>query len=313
MPAFCLLACFVTRASAADWPARVFAPYMYVGADDNFQLAQCDQACGQKYYTLAFIIADPHANPAWDGRFPVEKNFFASQIAAIRRLGGDVIVSFGGEGGTELALADHDAISLQAKYQAVIDRYKLSWLDFDIEGDALSNQEANAHRNTALAALQKTNPRLIISYTLPVDPSGLSGDSQKLLTDAKARGLNVSSVNIMTMYFGVEFFSKGKTMSDLSIASALKAHDQCAQIDPAITLGLTPCIGQNGDSSQIFSEEDARALEKWASGQPWVSSLSFWCSNRDAGRPNEGNDSTFSGVAQKPWAFTLIFQPFTAR
>ena len=45
-------------ASAADWPARVFAPYMYIGAGDHFQLTECDDACGQKFYTLAFIIAD---------------------------------------------------------------------------------------------------------------------------------------------------------------------------------------------------------------------------------------------------------------
>ena len=41
----------------AGWPARVFAPYLYVGAGDNFKLTDCDDQCGQKFYTLAFIIA----------------------------------------------------------------------------------------------------------------------------------------------------------------------------------------------------------------------------------------------------------------
>ena len=43
--------------SRAEWPARVFAPYMYLGQGDNFKLTDCDDACGLKYYTLAFIIA----------------------------------------------------------------------------------------------------------------------------------------------------------------------------------------------------------------------------------------------------------------
>ena len=43
--------------AAADWPSRVFAPYMYLGAGDNFKLTACDDACGQKFFTLAFIIA----------------------------------------------------------------------------------------------------------------------------------------------------------------------------------------------------------------------------------------------------------------
>ena len=39
-------------ASAANWPARVFAPYMYIGAGDHFQITECDDACGQKFYTI---------------------------------------------------------------------------------------------------------------------------------------------------------------------------------------------------------------------------------------------------------------------
>ncbi len=39
------------------WPDRVFAPYMYLGSGDSFKLTDCDDACGLKHYTLAFIIA----------------------------------------------------------------------------------------------------------------------------------------------------------------------------------------------------------------------------------------------------------------
>ena len=69
----------------AGWPARVFAPYMYMGAGDNFKLTECDDQCGQKFYTLAFIIARQdgygknavyHPEPSWDGRVPIGQNFY---------------------------------------------------------------------------------------------------------------------------------------------------------------------------------------------------------------------------------------------
>jgi chitinase len=221
------------------------------------------------------------------------------------------MVSFGGAGGTELAIVETNAEALEAKYQSVIDRYKLTWLDFDIEGDSLSDTEANQRRNAVLAKLQAKNTGLIISYTLPVDPNGISDKSQRVLADAKVKGVKVHSANLMTMDFG-EQFSKGKRMSDVSIASALKAYEQCQKIDPAIQIGLTPMIGQNDERGEIFTLNDAKILQKWAETQPWICTLSFWASNRDAGKTgNKRNDNDTSGIQQKPWDFTLIFKPFT--
>src|SRR5437868_13755069 len=136
-------------AARGEWPSRVFAPYMYIGADDNFKLTECDDACGLKHYTLAFIIARQEGRgnevkyfkePAWDGRWPVEQNLYLDQIGAIRKRGGDVIVSFGGEGGRELAIVEEDPAALQRTYQSIIDRYKFTWLDFDIEGSNLQKK-----------------------------------------------------------------------------------------------------------------------------------------------------------------------------
>lgn len=294
----------------AEWPARVFAPYMYVGAGDHLQLTECDDACRQKFYTLAFIIADKTGAPAWDGRFPLDQNFFATEITAIRSRGGDVIVSFGGADGTEIGISETNTAALAARYQSIIDRYHLTWLDFDIEGDSLARTNANARRDFVLAALQKTNPGLRITFTLPVDPDGISDDSRKMLADATAQGVKVFSANVMTMDFGADF-SKGKKMSDVSIASVLKAHDQCHAIDPGIQMGVTAMIGQNDVHTEVFSQADATALEQWAESQPWICSLSFWASNRDAGISVKGkNENTTSGIDQKPWEFTLIFQPF---
>src|SRR4051794_11629 len=165
----------------AEWPNRVFAPYMYIGQGDKFKLTDCDDACGLKHYTLAFIIAKQErgvgkdvkyfSQPTWDGRFPLDDNLYKDQIDAIRQRGGDVIVSFGGEAGRELALQIDDPAELEKAYQSVIDRYQFTWLDFDIEGSALEkNPQASERRNAVIAQLQKKNPGLIISFTLPVNP-----------------------------------------------------------------------------------------------------------------------------------------------
>jgi hypothetical protein len=298
----------------AEWPAKVFAPYMYAGSGDHFQLTRCDDMTGQKFFTLAFIIADRSNNPAWYGQIPMAENYYTNQITAIRNRGGDVIVSFGGEGGKDLALVETNAALLQTKYQSVIDHYEFTWLDFDIEGKALSNTEANQRRNTVLARLQAKNPGLIISYTLPVDPDGISDDAKNLLADAAKKGVKVHSANLMVMFFGNKFIGKGKSEGQLGIDSAIKAYEQLQKIDPAIRVGLCPCLGKNGSQDEFFTEDDARTLKDWADTQKWICSLSFWSINRDGGnKPGNHPSNTNSEIVQKPWAFTSIFKNFTAQ
>jgi hypothetical protein len=123
--------------------------------------------------------------------------------------------------------------------------------------------------------------------------------------------VKVHSVNVMTMDYGPEF-SRSKKMSDVSIASASKAHEQCQTIDPQIRIGLSPDIGQNDVKSEIISLEDARSLQEWAVDQPRVCRLSFWNSNRDTGKPGQHPGDTSSGIPQQPWEFTRIFQTFAS-
>jgi chitinase len=319
----------IASAASADWPKRVFAPYMYIGAGDNFKLTECDDACGLKYYTLAFMIALQSGNgpdaqyqpqPSWDGRIPMGQNLYKDQINAIRERGGDVIMSFGGEAGREIAIIITDPVALQAAYQSIIDRYKFTWLDFDIEGDNLDKyQDASQRRNTVLAALQAKNPGLRISYTLPVDPHGISDSSQALLADAKAKGLKVFSANLMVMYFGSEFVGKGRSEGQLGIDSANTARAQIQKIDPDIQIGLCPCLGRNGSRNEVFGLEDAKTLFAFASQTPWVVSLHYWSINDDAARPRRRRRATTQATTRPasttppavPWAFAKIFMPFT--
>lgn len=298
----------------ADWPARVFAPYMYVGFGDDFKLTACDDAQGLKYYTLAFIIArqEGHGNdrkyfaePMWDGRVPMGKDFYKDQIDAIRQRGGDVIVSFGGEAGRELAIVEEDPAKLLAMYQSIVDRYQFTWLDFDIEGSNLNkNEEASRRRNEVLAKLQKNNPGLRITYTLPADPNGISPTSRRLLADAVAKGVKVYSANLMVMYFGKGFIDKGKSEGELGIDAAKAAYEQVQQIDPAIKIGLCPCLGENGSKEEVFGVEDAKTIRAFAERTPWVVSLHYWSIN---------DDQTGKAAAGKMGAFADIFKSFTEK
>ncbi len=317
-------------AARAGWPTKIFAPYMYVGAGDDFELTDCDDQCGQKFYTLAFIIARQdgygknavyHQEPSWDGRIPIEQNFYHSQIDAIRERGGDVIISFGGEAGKELANVFENPIQLEAAYQKVIDQYKFTWLDFDVEGDNLDKgAQDSKRRNTVLASLQKKNPALIISYTLPVDPNGLSEASLALIADAVKKGVKVHSVNLMVMFFGRKFINKGKSEGQLGVDSAIAAYAQLQKIDPAIRIGLCPCLGRNGSKDEVFTLEDAKVLKAFALKTPWICSLSYWSINDDAARPRKkrttnsashNSNSVPASYPAKPWAFAKIFQTFT--
>jgi len=321
----------------AAWPAKVFAPYMYTGTGDHFKLTDCADQCGLKYFTLAFIIAKQdgsgkdatyHGEPTWNGYTPIAENFYHDQIDAIRQRGGDVIMSFGGEGGKELANVIADPTQLEAAYQQVIDQYKFTWLDFDVEGDNLDKGKADSERrNTVLAALQKKNPGLIISYTLPVDPHGISEASQALLADAAKKGVRVHSANLMVMYFGKQYINKGKSEGQLGIDAASAAYAQLQKIDPAIQVGLCPCLGRNGSAAEIFGLADAKTLKAFADQTPWVCSLHYWSINDDVAKPRRQkvitSTSNETGVISystnrvtilsemQPWAFAKIFQPFT--
>jgi hypothetical protein len=335
--ALSLIAGSFATTARAEWPARVFAPYMYIGQGDNFQLTDCDDACGLKHYTLAFIIALQDGRgkdakylkePSWDGRTPISENLYHDQIDAIRKRGGDVIMSFGGEAGKEMANVIDDPVALEAAYQKVIDQYKFTWLDFDVEGNNLDKGKADSERrNTVLASLQKKNPGLIISYTLPVDPDGISEASRALLADAKAKGVKVHSANLMVMFFGKRFVDKGKSEGELGIESANTAYAQIQKIDPSIQIGLCPCLGHNGPGNEIFGIEDAKTLKVFADNTAWVCSLHYWSINDDSGRPRRRrtvtNTTNTTGVVtsttnnimtpneRQPWEFANIFKSFT--
>ena len=144
-------------AAGAAIPAHFAAPYLQISSSDAGDMAADEAATGLKYYTLAFLIPKSGCTPQWedDGS---GVGAFASQISAIQSGGGNVIISFGGEAGGELAQTCTNVSQLTAAYQNVVNTYGVTRLDFDIEGGVLSDTAATTRRDQALAALQAQDP-----------------------------------------------------------------------------------------------------------------------------------------------------------
>lgn len=273
------------------FPAHYFAPYVDMTAWPTQSLPQDTQNGGIKYYSLAFITNDESATceAAWGGAVPLNQlsTFLPaldSDIQTLRGQGGDVLVSFGGEAGTELADSCASEAALQAQYQSIIDHYHVSHLDFDIEGVAVTETASIDLRNQTLAALQMANPGLQISYTLPVLPTGLVSSGLSLLQNAIARGVNVAVVNIMTMDYGSSFSSNmGQDAVDAgnSLFSQLQSlYPQKSASQLWAMIGLTPMTGANDVAGETFTLADAQTVLSFAQ-QHQVGELAMWSVNRD--------------------------------
>jgi chitinase len=264
-------------AAGSPFPAHYAAPYLQISSSDAGDMAADQAATGLKDYTLAFLIPQSGCTPQWeDGGSGV--GAFASQISAIQASGGNVIISFGGESGGELAQTCTNVSQLTAAYQNVVNTYGVTRLDFDIEGGTLADTAATSLRDQALAALQAEDPAVQVDFTLAVAPQGLptgAGSEYALLQDAQAKGVKVSVVNIMTMDFG----AGSNDLADAESAAQGTAG-QLASLYGISTsaayamMGLTPIAGTNDDGT-YFSTSNAQSLESFAASNG-VAELSFW-------------------------------------
>ncbi|GAB1695075.1 cellulose binding domain-containing protein [Krasilnikovia sp. M28-CT-15] len=286
-----------------------FAPYVDMGLLNNGSLAQLGAGGGVKSFSLAFVTS-VGCKASWFNAFDPRTKQFGDQIEAVRKAGGDVKVSFGGATGIELAQACTDDKALQAEYQAVVSAYNLKYIDLDIEGAAVADRTTIDRRSTALAALQKANPGLKISLTLPVLPEGLTADGVNVVSSAKKAGVDLDLVNIMAMDYG----RAGQDYGDLAIQAVKSTKDQIKSIygnsDAAAfkMVGVTPMLGKNDDQG-TFTQSDARDVVAFANANH-LGFISFWELNRDR---NACNGALFqcTNVAQSPNEFSKIFAGFT--
>jgi chitinase len=262
------------EAAGPAFPAHFAAPYLQIDTSDAGDMAADMAVSGDKYYTLAFLVSQSGCTPEWeDGGYSL--GTFNSQISSLQSAGGNVIISSGGAGATELAETCTNLSQLTAAYLNIVNTTGSTRLDFDIEDTDLGDTAATSLRDQALAALQAEDSAVQVDFTLGVSPQGLPSQQYAVLQDAKAKGVKVSTVNIMTMDFGAG-------TNDLSAAesAAQGAAGQLSSLYGISTtaaynmMGLTPIAGVNDDGTD-FSISNASSLESFAASNG-VQELSFW-------------------------------------
>ena len=287
-----------------------FSPYADLSLYPLYNLSTAASTEGTKYFNLAFITeGGGGCTPEWAGVTPITDSSITSDIAGLRAAGGNVRVSFGGEAGTELASECSSASTLAAAYQSVIKQYSLTEIDFDVEGAAIADTTAINLRNQAIAILEGEDPGLQVSYTLPVLPSGLTGQGVALLQNAKADGASIAAVDVMAMDYGSSFPGDMATLAE-DAASATMAQVQSVwtgltTAQAYAKIAVTPMLGVNDDSAETFTLADAGSLASWAKseGLAW---LSMWSATRDSecsGGAQSYASATCSSVVESAGGF----------
>ncbi|WP_405964185.1 cellulose binding domain-containing protein [Streptomyces sp. NBC_00723] len=292
-----------------------FAPYVDTSLYPAFDLLASVSATGVKDYNLAFVTDGGGCTPKWGGVTDLASDGVAAQIGALRAKGGDVRVSFGGASGSELATTCSSADALAAAYGKAVDAYQLTKVDFDIEGGALPDTAANARRAQAIAKLQQQHPDLNVSFTLPVMPEGLTQDGVNLLAGARSAGVGIDTVNIMAMDYGPAYSGdmgtyaeQAATATQAQVKSVLGLSDSTAWK----TVGVTPMIGVNDVTSEMFKVDDATQLVAFAKAKG-LGPLSMWSATRDkqcAGGAKNYADATCSSIVQTDSAFSKAFAAY---
>ncbi|MFC8345946.1 chitinase [Streptomyces sp. NPDC057280] len=279
-----------------------YAPYVSATeASDN------DSAGAPTTYNLAFVISDGSScTPKWNGTTAIGNSAAVSRISALKEDGASVRVSFGGASGPELAEVCDSAEELAEAYGAALDAAGSTQADFDIEGDTLADSASVELRSEAIALLQEERSEVTVAFTLPVMPAGLDADALALLESANNSGVQVSTVNLMTMNYAESYDGD---MGDYAITAAKAAHTQLRDVfgTSAATawggMALTSMIGTNDVDGETFTLSDAAQLREFAEekGVGWVS---MWATFRD--QECTGDEDALvncSGVEQSSGAF----------
>src|SRR6185437_1793632 len=187
-------------------------------------------------------------------------------------------VFFGGANGNDISL-HCDKNQLIKTYNEVIDVYHATALDFDIENGTAEVPKLIQ----ALQVVQAQRPEILLSFTLPVMPEGLTPAGKDIVTQAKQAGLEFQ-VNIMAMDYGPANYGN---MGDYAIAAATHLHAFLKELSPHISssalwkaVGVTPMIGVNDVNIEQFTLQDADKLKQFAQKNQ-LGGLSMWSFTRD--------------------------------
>ncbi|MFD1720131.1 chitinase [Amnibacterium endophyticum] len=309
---------------AAPWTAG----YVDVTATPTYAFEE-GRSADHRDVVLSFVVAGKGGGctPTWGTAYTMDEAAdrldLDRRIARLRQQGGDLAVSFGGQRNRELAITCTDATELAAAYGAVLDRYDTDTMDLDLEGAALADEASSVRRAEAVADLQRqrraAGESLAVWLTLPVAPTGLTEEGTTAVDRFLAAGVDLAGVNAMTMDYGA---ARGDASMLRASEDALTAVQRQLGVlyerrgthlsDGTLwsKVGATPMIGQNDVRDEVFTLDDAKALNAFAHDRG-VGRMSFWSANRDATCGSNYVDvrmvsTACSGVAQGEATFTDV-------
>ena len=307
------------------WGDRFFAPYVDMGLYPVPDLDGLARQYGVALLTLGFLQATPSGGLGWAGleALSLSSNHeqalaIRSEIAALRASGGDVMVSLGGAAGVSLAQVFHQkglgAEALAQAYGDVVDRLGLRKLDFDIEGAAIAEPATLRLQMQATALLQQGHPDLEVWLTLPVLPQGLTAEGLNTVRIALEQGARIDGVNVMAMDYGDSAAPPAlNSMGAYAIEAATNTHSQLVGLFAAAgqsfswrQLGVTPMIGTNDVTTEVFTLADAQLLEDFARDKG-LGMLSMWSLTRDNPGTVGQVTPTHAGLDTPAGSFTTLF------
>lgn len=297
-------------ALSTSWYAA--APY-YMPLDNNPpDISTVMNATGQKSVMLAFILANGSScSPAWGGNIPLSNSTISSVISTIRSKGGDVNVSAGGYGGTKLGQVCSDAASTAAAYQQVINAYNLKAFDLDLEEPEIENSAAIAREIGAAQILQRNNPGLYLSITIPSISTGANYFGKLLIQNAAQIGYTPNNFSLMT------FDGVGTANDAMNAQNSF--HTQLQEIYPNLSSAqiwnLQGFSLMNGhtDTAEHFTQADFQTLLNFTKSHG-MGRYTYWSVNRDRQCPGNADilSGSCSGVAQNDWDFTRFTVAFAS-
>ena len=318
-------------------PNRLYAPYYesYL-APDTPSITATAKASGAKFMTIAFMQSKGTKSCAvdWNSAASQPLSYYNADIASLRRIGGNVIPSFGGysadtfgahDHGTEIADSCTSVPKIAAVYEQVVRTLRVTRLDMDVESNAETYAAGINRRDEAIAIAQRwaarRGIRLQIQFTLPVEPDGVESAGVSVLRNAIADGVRVSSVNIMVFDYYLPHEGV-MNMSKTAITCANSVHAELAKLYPHLSsrqiwrmeaMTMLPGISDFG-KDETTTVHDARVMLAFEQ-KMHMNLLSIWAIQRDKQGPKscvgQSDSNTCSGIKQARWAFDHALAHFT--
>jgi chitinase len=242
--------------------------------------------------TLAFASGEC-GSENWGG-IPAA-SFASANISALSKDGINYVLSTGGQAGTFTCSSSAG----MAKFLSTYNSLQMVGVDFDIEGGQTQAQINSLITEVAYA--HTLYPNLRFSFTLATlaasDGSygGLNSLGDMVVKAVKSANVANYTINLMVMDFGSASASNCVVANGVCNMgqSAIQAvlNLQHTYGIPASKIELTPMIGVNDVSSEVFSLADVDTVASYAASNG-LAGVHFWSLDRDT--PCSGNSGSAS-------------------